>query len=99
MTNEEILKAPEALLTTIEKQKRFLLRLALIKVPCPVCGHAVNQLEAAGIGLEDYPFDDKKLDFRCRNPACGVPLREVVPWMGGASPWYWMRKFNDDERR
>jgi hypothetical protein len=93
MTNEEILKAPAELLGPIDKQKKYVLGMALVRCPCPVCGRAANVFEAAGIEVNAYTFGREKLSFKC--PACAVELRKVVPLMG--PPWFWMRKFDNEE--
>jgi transposase-like protein len=92
MTNTEILGAPDALLGPIERQKKYVLRHAMTRYPCPVCGHEANVLEAAGIEVDAYTFGvDKPV---CRCPRCAVGLKQVIPLMGPA--WFWRRKFDKE---
>jgi hypothetical protein len=94
MTNEEILNTPDALLTGIDRQKKFILLMALERCRCPVCGAPSSLLDAAGISLNDYPFAASELSFKCPAPECGVALQKVVPLMAiGRRCWLWMRKY------
>src|SRR5262245_22116204 len=98
MTNEEILTTQEAMLTAIDRQKKFLLKLALRKMACPVCAHRADQFEAAGITINEYTFGEEELSFRCVNSACGVELMKVIPLIGGPA-WGWIVKRVQREAR
>jgi hypothetical protein len=91
MTNEQILKTQDSLLTTIERQKKFLLGLALRKMPCPVCANRCDQFEAARITIDEYPFGVEEPVFRCTNVDCGIALMKVIPLFGGPA-WGWIVK-------
>lgn len=93
MTNEEILKTPDALLGALERQRKVLLQIALVQQPCPFCNHRSNLFEAAGIGINDYTFGATEPEYLC--PRCGVGLRKVVPFIA-TTPWFWMRMFNEE---
>jgi hypothetical protein len=99
MTNEEILNTPDALLRGLDKQRKFLLRVALQRSPCPVCGKPCNLLEASGVALNDYAFDGKDRRFHCPEPFCAVELTQVVPLMViGPGNWHWIRKHSANSR-
>lgn len=93
MSNEEILRTPDALLGALDRQRKFLLKVALERCRCPVCGHASNLLEAARIELNAYTFENKSMRYLCPNPICGIELEQVVPLMVlGPRSWTWVRK-------
>lgn len=89
MTNEEILKTPDALLGALDKQRKAVLNLALLRRPCPSCGAPANIIEAAGIALNDYAFGHESPSCRCAR--CEAELEQVVPLFGGQG-WFWKRK-------
>jgi hypothetical protein len=95
MTNAEILATPDSLLTAVDRQRKFILRMALECPSCPVCRQACNQLEAAGIALDDYTFGVEERRFSC--PQCGVALMKVVPLFAvGTRGWLWVRKHDNE---
>lgn len=87
MTNEEILKAPNELLTTLDKQRRFLLRIALTPAPCPACKQLVTQIDAAGVTLQDYDVDTTHAKTKYRCTSCRRELEVIVPFMGPVYIW------------
>ncbi len=95
MTNSEILKTPDELLTEIQRQEKFLLRVAAQPMPCPVCHGAVNQFVAAGLSVDEFqPGYSSRHTFRC--PSCQVELIAVVPFFG--PPYLWRVKHPDQVR-
>jgi hypothetical protein len=52
MTNRELLKTPEQLLSELDRQRLFLLRTEGTPVPCPACKRPVTAFDAAGIDLD-----------------------------------------------
>lgn len=90
LTNTELLEKnpPGRLLTQIEQQKLYLLKIYIAKKPCPHCGTGVNKFEATGKPMDDYTFGATKEDLYC--PSCKTELDEVVPFLGGE--WFWVRK-------
>lgn len=93
MKNEQILNTPDSLLHGLDRQRKFLLRVALTPQPCPVCGAACNLIEALGVTLDDYTFDGGDRSYRCASASCGVALEQVVPLMvTGPGHWHWARR-------
>jgi len=87
-TNEEIMSMPDSLLTGIDKQKRFCLKMALLKSPCPDCKTEQNMIEAARIQINEYSFGHKEHTYTCVNTGCGRTLIQIVPMFSHA-PWFW----------
>jgi DNA-directed RNA polymerase subunit RPC12/RpoP len=81
MTNEEILRTDDRLLTSVDKQRKFLLQQALQKLPCPNCGTQQNYFEAAGIYWKEWDFGRTPQTYRC--VACGRGLIHDVYLTGG----------------
>jgi len=91
MTNRELLKTPKHLLTEVDRQRLFLLRVESTPVPCPACNRPTDAFEAAGIDLDDYDFDCTRYEYRC--PGCGAELEQVVPFIAaGGALWHWHLK-------
>jgi ribosomal protein S27E len=90
MTNRELLAetCSKALLTGIENQRRFILRLHSVQQGCPNCGHKQNVFEAAGVEIDDYDFGKTPLAFKCGG--CGRDLKHNVPFVSMGGPgWHW----------
>ena len=86
MTNRELLEAPEAALSAVDRQRRHALRVELSAMPCPACAAPVGTLAAAGVEVDDYAFGAEERAFRC--PACGAALEQVVPFQALGPPWH-----------
>lgn len=87
MKNSELCTAPAHLMTSIEKQRRFLVKTLSVAKPCPNCGFHHSFFEAAGVAMDNYDFTttssaDQK--FRCRH--CNRELLYHLPWPTGE--WY-----------
>ena len=84
-TNTEILQ-PHEMLHDLEKQRAYVLKaMVLPKRGCPVCGTAVNYLEAAGIELDEFDSTgDEKPALTC--PNCKASLRDDL-LIGGQYVW------------
>jgi len=93
-TNEDILSTEDSKLSGLDKQRKFLLRMAIQVSPCPVCGDDCSLLEAAGVALNDYALGGVgEPSFRCPANECGVELRQAIPlFVLGGGHWFWMRK-------
>jgi hypothetical protein len=88
MTNRELLQTPEQLLSQLDKQRLFLLRIEGTPMPCPACKWPVSAFEAAGIDLDAYDFGVTNYQYRC--PGCGAQLEQVVPlFANGGTLWHW----------
>ena len=89
MTNAEILKTPAGLLTGLDKQRKFLLEMALTPNPCPDCKMEQNELQASGIAINDFKFDSAEPAYRCIR--CRRELQHIVPMfsMGHKTLWHW----------
>jgi DNA-directed RNA polymerase subunit RPC12/RpoP len=91
MTNQELLLYPnDKLLTGLDSQRRFLLRQAYAKCPCPNCGCKQNQFEASGISIDDWNFShsDEERKYKCID--CERELLVSVPLFApGAICWQW----------
>lgn len=87
MTNSELLAytGPASLLTSIERQSQFILRMENTPLPCPNCGQGVRRWEALGLALDAYDLTTSHPDTgEC--PGCGRGLIFIVPMIGG---WHW----------
>lgn len=90
LTNTELLDRhpPERLLTEIEKQKLYLLKIYAVPKPCPACGHGNSLMEARGEHLDEYDFGKTKKEMHCTK--CKTELTDILPFFGGE--WHWGRK-------
>lgn len=80
--------AEAALLTGLERQRRFVLRMDSSRLPCPNCGAQQNVFEAAGIHINDYDFANPPKTFHCMG--CKRELRHDVPlFHSGPALWLW----------
>lgn len=92
-TNTELLNMsdPEAkLLTGIERQRRFVMRIQARQMPCPNCGTGQSVFEAAGIKLDDYDFGVSEHKYTCINVTCRRELEHCVPLIAIHHAWLWM---------
>jgi uncharacterized protein (UPF0212 family) len=88
MTNRQLLHTPEQLLTELDRQRLFLLRVDGTPMPCPACKKPVNLFEAAGIDLDQYDFGNTS--YSCCCPGCGAKLEQVISFIaGGGALWHW----------
>lgn len=86
LTNTEILQASPSLLTSMQKQVRFVMSQHLQQKPCPNCGELHNVPEAAGYMFDEYDFSAHHSDRTGPCRRCGRTLIFVLPIMGG---WRW----------
>jgi hypothetical protein len=92
MTNREILRAPGVLLSEVDRQRHFVLRVELMPAPCPASGRGLSFFDAARIDIDEYDSDSvTRHDCVC---PCGAELEQIVPAFPGGQPWHW--KFKDD---
>lgn len=86
LTNMQLLSEhqPKALLTAIERQRQFVLRINAAQCACPSCGHPSNIFEAQNVEINDYDFGATQHPAEC--PSCKRPLKQQVPITGG---WHW----------
>jgi transposase-like protein len=92
MTNSKILEYGEGertrLLTEIERQTLFCLKVALTPVPCPACHEPTSQVDASGKSLDDFDATGgTKQPFHC--PNCKRALVEIVPFMASGPKYQW----------
>jgi hypothetical protein len=91
MTNRELLRAPQAALTAVDRQKQSALRVELTPVPCPACQAPTDALTAAGTDIDAFDFGAAGREHRC--PHCQAELELVVPVLASAGPgWHWQLK-------
>lgn len=86
MTNQELLDAPKSTLHGLDKQRRYVLQIAVTPLPCPACLQPVSQADAVG-GLEHYNVNGSDREFHC--PHCRRELKLIVPFIGGPSAMFW----------
>jgi len=89
-TNSELLavKNPE-LLTHLESQRRYLLRVHLGQgpPPCPACGRLQYPWEAAGLTIDTYDIGSGAAAYHC--VGCGIAMTEGLGFFGGE--YFWQR--------
>jgi hypothetical protein len=91
MTNRELLNLPALALDSIDQQRRYLLRLEGVPMPCPACRQPVNVFDAARINVDAYDFGVTRYDFRC--PGCSAELEQIIPLVAfGRCLWHWELK-------
>lgn len=93
MTNTELLNSPLAnrLLDSVEQQKRFILKQAAEKLPCPNCGAKQNQFEAASVAVDDFDLSKPSNNYTFTCISCKRELKEAVPmFRAGHIAWHWM---------
>lgn len=79
-TNAQLLAAETMELTGEEALARTFLRFATERHPCPSCGVATSQVEAAKLQVNDWPLDGfevtgpRRARPRLQCPACRVDL-------------------------
>jgi hypothetical protein len=80
MTNAQLL-AYDRPLPELEKQRRYILRIAVTPIGCGRCGGMHSQVEASGKPLDDYDSRNMKDDaYAC--PDTGDSIRYIVPFVG-----------------
>lgn len=88
--NSELLAAPNnALLSGLDKQRRFILQRHSVQMPCPNCGTKQNVFEATGVAIDDYDTDagGEKIGTCI---GCKRGLEHVIPFVVAAGPgWQW----------
>jgi hypothetical protein len=86
MTNSQILAADSRHLNSTDRQRQFLLKVALLERPCPVCFCGNTQVQARGVDLDVFPVGNAYGGpFKCRG--CSCPLEVVVPVIGPVYQW------------
>jgi hypothetical protein len=91
MLNRDLLQTPKGLLSELDKQRLFLLRVEGTPVPCPACKTPVDAFSAAGIDIDAYDFGTTCYSYRCTS--CIAELDQVVPlFSGGGHVWLWQLK-------
>ena len=86
LTNTQILergKINKQLLRDIDRQKYYLLGIALTPMKCPAhgCEASPSKLEASGRTLDEYNAGSgHDGEYRC--PSCGTPLTWHLPFIG-----------------
>jgi hypothetical protein len=87
VTNREILRASRDILSNVDRQKQFLLRVEGTLVPCPICTEPCNVFDAANIDIDAYDFGQTQLSFHC--PTCGIEVEQIVPFLAVGNSWHW----------
>jgi hypothetical protein len=88
MKNTELLRVPNyKVLSSIDRQKRFILATLIEPKPCPNCTRQIDYFEGAGIDVDSLDLITSTADELCSCPACKRELERVVPLIG--EPWRW----------
>lgn len=87
---ENLLTTPRKFLKSIDGQRQFLLKLALMTSPCawPDCKKPVSQVDAADPATWTLEKGDVDSAFTC--PHCKRGLQRVIPLVAMPQPWFWM---------
>jgi hypothetical protein len=87
-TNSELLKMKHGVhLSTVDRQRRFILGTLVERKPCPNCGERANFFEAAGIEVDAIDLVKSNADEPCACPSCKRGLELIVPLVG--ENWRW----------
>ena len=82
MTNQELLNAAPSTLSGLDKQRRYVLKMATLPMPCPACLTPNTEVDALGGDIEAYDFGHAHPEkpFHCKQ--CHRELRLTVPFIG-----------------
>ena len=87
LTNTQILETGDKrLLTSIQKQVRFIMEEYLQRKRCPNCGELHSVPEASGKTVDDFNFSNSGGDRAGPCRKCGRTLIFTLPIIGG---WHW----------
>jgi len=85
--NSEILKTGnDKFLSSIDRQRRYVLRQLTSPRRCPNCAQDAGYFEAIGIAIDDLDLHKETADRPARCPHCHRGLEYKLPMMGD---WYW----------
>lgn len=86
MKNSELLayKGSQELLSQIEQQALYVLRMESTPMKCPSCAHMSRTWEAAGVSVDDYTLTTYHA-YHC--PQCGIKLAHQIGLFGGQRWW------------
>lgn len=90
-SNTELLHANKDFLSSIDKQRQFILQRLTQPNGCPSCGQMQNYFQGMGIDIDDYQDTTEEPIATCINGKCGRQLEYVVPLFasGGNGGWKW----------
>ena len=98
LTNTEILvdDARKHMLTSMQRQVRFVAMMETQRKACPNCGELHNLPEAAGLSVDEFNFANHGSDRigQCRR--CQRTLIFTLPLIGG---WHWRLDPNEVTRQ
>lgn len=88
---QRLLETPRELLSGLDRQRQFLLQLALQQRECihPDCDRMLNHLDACEQGFDGYQLGSASSDNTFRCPDCKTPLAVVVPFIAAGPTWHW----------
>jgi hypothetical protein len=86
-----LLETPDEKLMNIDREKKFILAVAMTPMPCPMCFSKVSVVETADDTLA--VGDGYSGKYVC--PTCETELAKVVPFfmVPGTPGWHWQRKY------
>ena len=86
LTNTEIMNATDQMLTSIQRQVKFIMKQEMVRKGCPNCGEPHNMPEAADVTVDDFDFGNHGDDRvgKCRK--CHRTLIFTLPMFGD---WHW----------
>jgi predicted RNA-binding Zn-ribbon protein involved in translation (DUF1610 family) len=70
-----------------ERQRSFIWKQNMVRVPCPNCAAPLNVIEAGNLELDEPPPDTTS-DMAYACPNCRRQLRFVVPFFPTGRAWY-----------
>jgi hypothetical protein len=88
---KRLLDTPRNLLTGLDRQRQFLLTIALHRSECihPECDRLLSQFDACEQGFEGYQLGTASTANTFRCPDCKTPLAIVVPFVSTGAGWHW----------
>jgi hypothetical protein len=96
VTDRELPNTPKQLLSAVDKQRLFLLRVEGTAVPCPARNKPGNAFEAPGVTVDGHDFGRTCPAYSC--PRCGAapeqvaPLFSIGPLVAWRLPDDWLRQ-------
>lgn len=84
---ERLINTQDGLLTVIDKQRKYISRIHLMKSPCPYCEKDCSFFAAVEAHYKLGGGETPKAKTIC--PNCKQEISEIVPLISAGRPWFW----------